>query len=128
MLQLLLDSHIAPAVVAGVEVRRPHCAIISLRDWNRGQFRTAPDPEILLAAYAEKMTLVTYDLKTMRPMLRAWASAQRAHGGVILVDEKTVRPQDIGGQVRSLVALWDRHGSEDWTDRVLYLERAPTTG
>jgi len=124
MLRLLLDIHVKPDVAAGVAVHRPDCSGESLRDWKGGQCRTALDPDILAAAYRDRMTLVTYDLKSIPSLLRAWGAMSRSHGGVVLVDHKTILASDIGGQVRSLVYLWDTRGHEDWTNVVDYLRPA----
>jgi len=84
-------------------------------------YRTATDAEILEAAHQEAMTLVTYDRRTIPLLLRGWALRNRTHAGVIFVDGKTMRTNDVGSQVRSLAALWDAHHHEDWTNVVHYL-------
>ena len=47
----------------------------------------------------------------------------RRHAGVVLVDDRTVRPDDAGGLVRALAALERERGGEDRRDRVVYLTR-----
>ena len=37
--------------------------------------------------------------------LLAWAEEGRTHGGIIFVDEKTIAPSDLGGQVRAISNL-----------------------
>jgi hypothetical protein len=124
VLRLLLDIHIKPEVAAGVAAHRSACPVESLRNWKGGRYRTALDPDILAAAHEDGMTLVTYDLKSIPLLLRAWGAMSRPHGGVVFVDHKTILANDIGGQVRSLVYLWDTRGHEDWTNVVDYLRPA----
>ena len=121
MLRLLLDIHIKPVVATQVRRTRPECPIESLLRWHDGMNRTATDAEILEAAHQHTMTLVTYDRRTIPLLLRNWALRNRTHAGVIFVDGKTMRTNDVGSQVRSLAALWDAHHHEDWTNVVHYL-------
>src|SRR5579872_5351076 len=121
MLRLLLDIYIKPAVATEILRIRPECRIASLLRWHDGTFRTATDTEILEAAYREATTLVTYDQRTIPLLLRNWALRERAHAGVIFVDGKTMRMDDVGSQVRSLTVLWDERQHEDWTNVVHYL-------
>lgn len=121
MLRLLLDIHIKPAVATQVLRVRPDCPIISLLRWHDGMYRAAPNTEILEAAQRDAMTLITYDQRTVPLLLGGWALRGRSHAGVIFVDGKTMRPDDVGTQVRSLTTLWDAHRHEDWTNIVHYL-------
>lgn len=75
---------------------------------------------ILAAAAAEGRTLVTYDEHTIPSILRAWGSDGRSHGGVVLVNNRTIRQNDFGGQIRALSALVEERGDEDWRDQVGY--------
>jgi len=43
---------------------------------------------------------------------------------VVLVDERTIRPDDAGGPVRALLGLVKDRGDRDWRDQVVYLSRA----
>jgi hypothetical protein len=132
VLHLLLDIHIKPEVAAGVAAHRSACLIESLRErsstgaWTLqgGQYRTALDPDILAAAHEDGVTLVTYDLKSIPLLLRTWGAIGRSHGGVIFGDHKTILANDVGGQIRGLIYLWDTRGQEGWTNVVDYLRPA----
>jgi hypothetical protein len=118
-MRLLLDVHMAPAVAralqpAGIDV-------LHLRDWQDGRYRHAPDELILTAALDDGRTLVTYDLRTIPSLLKEWAETGRQHGGVILVDDRTISHTNVGGLARALRSLAERHGDEPWLDRVVYL-------
>lgn len=121
MLRLLLDIHVKPAIAAQVLRIRPECPIVSLLHWHDGTYRTASDEEILRAAYDERLALVTYDQRTIPPLLRRQALRGIPHGGVVFVDSKSMRPDDVGSLVRSLCMLWDTRRDDDWVNRVHYL-------
>jgi predicted nuclease of predicted toxin-antitoxin system len=116
-----LDEHVTPRVAAQMRAHRPDCFVVSVRDWQRGAFRQARDEEILAAAAAPHLTLVTYDQRTFAPLLMTWYQLGRSHAGVIFVDQRTIVPNDIGGLVRALIQVLDRQGGMDWDDRVTYL-------
>jgi hypothetical protein len=123
MLKLLLDEHISPRVAAGLRRRGHAHAVCALAEWEGGSFLGQNDAACLRQAATLNWTLVTYDRRTIPPLLKSGAEAGRSHGGVILVDEKTIPPADIGGLVRVLGALAKQAGALDWTDRVRYLRR-----
>jgi hypothetical protein len=91
--------------------------------WESGNFLGKEDSVCLLQAAKQGLTLVTYDRRTIPPLLKLWAEEERSHGGVIFVDEKTISPADIGGLVRALIALAGEAGDTDWTDQVYFLRR-----
>jgi len=121
MLKLLLDEHISPQVAKGLRRQSSTGAIYCLADWQEGSFLGQDDSACLRAAAAQRLTLVTYDLRTIPPLLKAWAEESRSHGGAIFVDEKTISPADIGGLVRALGQLLEEAGRLDWTDRICFL-------
>lgn len=120
-MKLLLDAHISPAVVRATKVEGRD--IVALRDWQDGIYLEAGDDVILRAAYAEMRTLVTYDLRTIPPLLRSWTEQGVAHVGVVLVDERTTAAGDIGALARALQRLLATLGDADWENRVVYLTR-----
>jgi hypothetical protein len=123
MLKLLLDEHISPAVATGLRRRKPSITVCGLVDWEGGGFLGQDDATCLRHAAAHRRTLVTYDRRTIPPLLKSWAEAGQHHGGVIFVDEKTIPPSNIGGMVRALAALAKETASWDWADRVCFLRR-----
>lgn len=78
---------------------------------------------MLQAAAARQLTLVTYDLRTIPPLLKIWAETGVHHQGVIFVDRKSIDPGDIGGLIRALCELFDALREADWTDRIVYLTK-----
>lgn len=123
MLKLLLDEHIAPAVAAGVRRRLPAIGIGALVEWRGGDLMGEEDATCLRAAAGEGRTLVTYDRRTIPPLLKAWAEQGIHHGGVIFVDEKTIAPSDVGGLVGALIELCKETAAADWADRIYFLTR-----
>jgi len=123
MLKLLLDEHISPDVAEGLRRRNRALVIHWMAGWEDGGFFGKDDSACLLEASEQGLTLVTYDRRTIPPLLKIWAEEGRRHGGVIFVDEKTISPADIGGLVRALIKLSKETAKWDWTDRVYFLRR-----
>jgi hypothetical protein len=121
MLKLLLDEHISPDVKSGVQRRNRSIAIHCMAQWESGNFPGEEDSVCLLEAAKQRLTMVTYDRRTIPPLLKLWAEEERSHGGVIFVDEKTISPADIGGLVRALISLMHEAGEMDWTNQVYFL-------
>jgi len=122
MLRLLLDEHVSPDVAKGFQRQNGQTPITSLSHWENGQFLGAPDEVIMVAAATQKLTLVTYDLRTIPPLLKTWLESGRNHGGVIFVDRKTIAPSDIGGLVRALVEF-AMYPPKEMTNGVFFLKR-----
>jgi hypothetical protein len=123
MLKLLLDEHISPEVANGVQRRNRSPVVQSMVEWESGNFLGKEDSVCLLEAAKQRLTLVTYDRRTIPPLLKLWAEEGRSHGGVIFVDEKTISPADIGRLVRALISLAGEAGEIDWTNQVYFLRR-----
>jgi hypothetical protein len=123
MLKLLLDEHISPDVADGLRRRNRSLIVRCMAEWEGGEFMGQEDSTCLREAATQGLTLVTYDRRTIPPLLKAWAEQERRHSGVIFVDEKTISPADIGGLVRALTNLSKQTGRWDWTDRVYFLRR-----
>jgi hypothetical protein len=121
MLKLLLDEHISAEVANGVHCRDRSLVVRSMVQWENGNFLGKEDFVCLLEATKQGLTLVTYDRRTIPPLLKLWVEEERCHGGVIFVDEKTISPADIGGLVRVLIALAGEAGDMDWTNQVYFL-------
>jgi hypothetical protein len=123
MLRLLLDEHISPRVAAGIRLRDKKIIIRDMVEWENGIFLGQEDSACLREALVQKLTLVTYDRRTIPPLLKNWAEEGRRHGGVIFVDEKTIAQADIGGLIQSLDRLVKETRDLDWTDRIYFLRR-----
>jgi hypothetical protein len=123
MLKLLLDEHISPQVATGLHRHHRATEIRCLVEWETGHFLGQEDSACLRQAATHGLTLVTYDRRTIPPLLKTWAEEERTHGGVIFVDEKTISPSDIGGLVWALGALIKETGDWDWTNRIYFLRR-----
>lgn len=123
MLKLLLDEHISPDVAEGLQRRNRSLVVHPLVEWENGNFLGRDDSAWLLEAVAQRLTLATYDRRTIPPLLKTWAEEGRTHGGIIFVDDKTISPADISGLVRALTSLCKETEKWDWTDRVCFLRR-----
>ena len=123
MLKLLLDEHLSPDIAEGLRRKCRNLTVHGLAEWESGRFLGLPDEAILEEAASQKRTLVTYDLKTIPPLLKTWMEADHDHGGVIFVDTRTIPASDFGGLIRALQKLFQAAGKEDWTNRVCFLRR-----
>ncbi len=123
MLKLLLDEHISPVIAASLRRRDRKIVVFSMAEWEDGNFLGQEDAACLRQAAVQKLTLVTYDRRTIPPLLKDWVEEGRQHAGVIFVDEKTISQADIGGLVQSLGVLLNETRDWDWTDRVCFLQR-----
>lgn len=121
MLRLLLDEHISPVVARELRAKHPDLFIVALQEWHGGVHLGLPDEELLLLAREEELTLVTYDLRTIAPLLKRWVEAGTSHTGGIFVDDKTIASNDFGALVRSLSSLWQSYGTQAWTEWVFFL-------
>jgi len=123
MLKLLLDEHISLDVAHGLRRCNRAIEVRYLVEWEDGRFLGQEDPAFLREAAAQRLTLVTYDRRTIPPLLKTWAEEERTYGSVIFVDEKTISPADIGGLVWALIRLAGETGNWDWTSSVYFLRR-----
>ncbi len=121
-MRLLLDEHLSPAPVAALA--KLGVDAVALSTWQGGRYRESSDEVLLTAAASEKRILVTFDQRTIPPLLKGWAESGRAHAGVVFVDHRTIAPSAIGELARALAQLNERLGDLDWTDRTAYLRRA----
>ena len=81
MLKLLLDEHISSEVANGVQRRNRSLVVHSMVQWESGDFLGKEDSVCLLEAAKQRLTLVTYDRRTIPPLLKLWAEEERPHGG-----------------------------------------------
>lgn len=123
MLKLLCDEHISTAVALGLKKLDKSIFVCALSEWESGNFLSLSDQLILEEATAQQLTLVTYDRRTIPPLLKMWAEAGRSHGGVIFVDEKTIPLSDFGGLIQSLRELYQKSAKWDWKNRICFLRR-----
>ena len=124
MLSLLLDEQISPQVVAAVAALNAAVPVVSVYDWRGGALTGTDDALVLQGAFEDGLTLVTYDLKTIPPVLAEWGASGRPHGGVVFVDGRSIAPSDFGGLARALRFCWEAQGTWDWADRIVYLKPA----
>jgi hypothetical protein len=123
MLRLLLDEHLSPGITEGLRRANKNISVSWLAQWESGRFLGVMDDLLLREAAARGLTLVTYDCKTIPPLLKTWAEAGRDHGGVVFVDNKTIPSSDMGGLIRALDKLFKETGRWDWRNRICFLRR-----
>lgn len=124
MLRLILDENISYVVSDGLTARRPDISITSVHRWHTGVLMGEPDHLVLKAAAENALTVVTFDQDTIFPLLGEWGALGLVHGGVIFVDERTIRSRDFGELIRALEAFWDRERAALWDNRIRFLDPA----
>ena len=123
-LKILLDEHISPAVAEGFRKRNKTVPIVALAEFENGRLIGLPDQDLLAEAARLGLTLATYDLRTIPPLLKSWAEQNRAHSGVIFIDEKTIPPSsDFGAISRALQKIAAAYTRDAWLNRVVFLSR-----
>lgn len=127
MLAYLLDENISPVVAEQIAIKNPAIEVQSVYRWREGMFVGQTDEKVLRAATEAKLTLVTYDLKTIPPLLGEWASDNEIHAGVVFVDDASIRNDDFGRLINALLAHWRSYHEDDWTNRIAFLT-ASTAG
>jgi hypothetical protein len=120
-LRFLTDEHISPLVAREARRKCPGISITALHEWRDGCFLGSQDEVFLPEASKDGLTFVSYDQRTIRPLLKRWAESGVQHGGLVFVDEKTIAPQDFGRLVASLCLLWRSERRASWQNRVVYL-------
>ena len=124
MLRFLLDEHIPKLVARLIRQWRAGIDVWAASEWRDGICLGKEDHEILSAAAPYRMALVTYDQKTITPLLIRWAAEERTHAGVILIDQRTIASHDSPAIARALIALYAEQQSNDWTNQTQHLKRA----
>ena len=122
MLSFLLDEQISPEIAKQIKQKRPEIRIFSIHTWQRGNYLGVPDETILKVAASKQITLVTYDQKTIPPILSEWGKFGVRHGGVIFIDYRSISPNNFGGLVRAIIWLWDTQNKVDWQNPIVYLQ------
>ncbi len=124
MLLMLTDTHISPKVAKQIIAKQPEILIYSLYVWRKGKLLEAADEDILLAAHEDNLTLVKYDQNTIPSLITKWGLERISHSGVIFVSNRSIAQDDVGEQIRAILNHWNKTNSEEWKNRVSYLQPA----
>ena len=122
MLSFLLDEQISPEVAKQINRKYSEIPIFSIHSWQNGNFLGVSDEEILQAAKLEQFTLITYDQKTIPPILVEWGQANIDHAGIVFIDYRSISPSNFGELVKAIVWLWKTQNNSSWQNRIVYLQ------
>lgn len=122
MLSFLLDEQISPEIAKQITKKRVDIEIFTLYTWQKGYYLGVSDEVILKAAAKEELTLITYDQKTIPPILFEWGQANINHAGVVFIDYRSITPNNFGALVRAIIWLWDTQNQGNWQNRIVYLQ------
>jgi hypothetical protein len=70
VLKFLLDEHISPDVADGLRRRNRTIIVRYMVEWENGDFLGQEDSTCLQEAATQGLTLVTYDRRTIPPLLK----------------------------------------------------------
>jgi hypothetical protein len=101
--------------------KRPDIGIESLLLWRGGDLRGKVDALVLAAAHEAGLTLVTYDQKTIPPLLMELALREAQHSGVVFVDRNSIASENMGALTQALMAFYDQYHSLTWINLVMFL-------
>ena len=124
MLAFLLDEQISHVVREQLRPKRPDIRIESVQLWRNADLCGKSDELVLAAAHEEGLTLVTYDQKTIPPLLMELALREGHHSGVLFVDRNSIASDNVGALVKALIAFYDQYHALLWTDLVMFLSPA----
>jgi len=102
VLRLLLDEHLSENVATSSRSLAADI-IASMVSWEEGAFQGQEDNVLLKAAHARGWTLVTWDQRTIAPLLQTWVGQGISHGGVVFCNRQTLATSDFGGIARALM-------------------------
>ena len=122
MLSFLLDEQISPEIAKQIDRKYPEISVLSIHSWQNGNFLGVSDEIILRAAKLEQLTLVTYDQKTIPPILVEQGQANINHAGVVFIDYRSISPGDFGKLIRAIVWLGQTQSESNWQNRIVYLQ------
>lgn len=84
-MKLLLDEMFPPAIAKRLRDEHGHDAIAVAE---RDELRGLQDADIFLAAQEAKRTIVTENVRDLRPIAREWQAMGRVHFGLVLTTNR----------------------------------------
>lgn len=111
--KFVADMDLRHGILKGTVRREPAIDFLSA---NEAGLNGLDDPTVLHLAAASDRVLVSHDLQTMPTHFRTFIAGRRSPGLIIV-------PQwfPIGQAVERMVLVWHLSGSEEHTNRALYL-------
>jgi hypothetical protein len=122
VIRLVADANLSRHFIAACVRLDKALPIVHLADWMGGKHRLSKDPVLLEVLREHRLTLLTFDRRTMAMHAGQLTRAGSGHTGVILF-RRSVAQMDYGKQSRLLVEFWAEARHWDWSDRIEYLPR-----
>ncbi len=104
-LNLLLGENISQLVAGHVRKHQSDIGFESVHTSQQGAFRGRLDRELLLVASAGGLTLVTYDLKTIHPLLVELSAEGQSYASVAFADALTIANDEFGTIMRAFICF-----------------------
>ena len=81
-----LGGHISPVVARELASKRPEIDVIAVQAWEDGAHIGLPDMDLLQLAATQGLSLVTYDQRTIAPLLNTWGEGGVAAANALAMD------------------------------------------
>jgi predicted nuclease of predicted toxin-antitoxin system len=120
--RLLLDAHLSQSLADALGTH----GVDAMAAQQDEVLAKIEDEELLQEAYRLRRVVVTYNVQDFDLIARSWAEIGRHHWGIILIHSRSIPQQDLGGQLRALVAQLQPLQQEDaLQDQTVYLTPVP---
>ena len=112
----LLDENVPEALADAIIRQEPAIELISVGQ-NPGPAKGTKDPELLMAAEAGKLTLITLDKRTVPIHVADHLAGGHHTWGVFILRRGFAIPR----YVDLLMRIWSSTQAEEWQDRIEWL-------
>ena len=123
-MRLLLDEHLWPGLVDMISKTLPGRDIASIHTFEGGALVNQSDARILERCHQGSRVLVTFDVNTIPAEIARLAMEDKDHAGVVFLSSKSFAQNDYKSLSKALIALLEKHGEADWTNRTVFLSKA----
>jgi len=114
MLRLLIDENVNNRILRGLKSRLPELDFVTVKQVGLAGFK---DPLLLEWAAENGRTIITHDVKTMRPDAEQMLQRAETIAGLIVVPQ-TLR---IGRAIEDLELMIACHSQPEFRDRIEHL-------
>ncbi len=119
MVRIWLNNHLSPELARTLRERGHD--VVALQEASRA-VRELPDHLLLDEASRQGRAIVTYNARDFAHLHNVTLAAGRSHSGIVLISNRTIRQDDLGGQLRALETLLTAHaGTRELRDQLVWL-------
>lgn len=112
--RFLADNDFIEAIRRGVQRREPAIEFFRVRDLGWEQ---RPDEEVLTAAAAQQLIVVSHDVNSMSAAALSLLHAGQPMRGLLLVHQRA----RIAPMIENLILIWAASEAEEWDGLIRFL-------